>query len=133
MLHALNFTIPGVPCIYYGDEFGQPGANDPDNRRWMQFGDELSPDEKDVLACTQRLAALHNAEMPLLYGDYRLLFVDRDMLAYSRTYMRETVVTVLNKGSETRTVSLALPCGLTCGGKDTLSVEVAPVSFEIIK
>ena len=133
MLHALNFTIPGVPCIYYGDEFGQPGANDPDNRRWMQFGDELSPDEKDVLACTQRLAALHNAEMPLLYGDYRLLFVDRDVLAYSRTYMGETVVTVLNKGSETRTVSLALPCGLTCGGKDTLSVEVAPISFEIIK
>ena len=133
MLHALNFTLPGVPCIYYGDEFGQPGANDPDNRRWMQFGDELTPAEQEVLATTERLAHLRTASMPLLYGDYKLLLADADILAYSRTYMGETVVTVLNKGTQSRTVELTLPCGLTCGGASTVSVEVAPVSFEIIK
>lgn len=133
MLHALNFTIPGVPCIYYGDEFGQPGANDPDNRRWMQFGDELSPDEQAVLSCTKRLAALHNSSMPLLYGDYRLLHVDKDVMAWFRSYMGETVVTVLNKGTESRTLEIALPQGLSCGGRGTFSVEAAPVSFEIIK
>jgi cyclomaltodextrinase len=37
MLHAFNLTIPGVPCIYYGDEYGVPGGNDPDNRRMMKF------------------------------------------------------------------------------------------------
>lgn len=30
-------TIPGIPIIYYGDEYGLPGAGDPDNRRMMQF------------------------------------------------------------------------------------------------
>ena len=71
--------------------------------------------------------------MALIYGDYKLLRADRDILAYSRTYMGETVVTVLNKGAEAQTVDLVLPCGLTCNGKNALSVEVQPVSFEIIK
>jgi glycosidase len=132
MLHALNFTIPGVPCIYYGDEFGQPGANDPDNRRWMQFGDELNPSEKTVLEQTKRLAALHNSSMPLIYGDYRLLYVDKDVMAWSRSYMGEAVVTVLNKGTDTRQVTLTLPQGITSQGKPRVSVAVDPRSFAII-
>ncbi|MBQ6073375.1 MAG: hypothetical protein IJK90_05635 [Bacteroidales bacterium] len=132
MLHALNFTIPGIPCIYYGDEYGQPGANDPDNRRWMQF-EGLSADEKDVLSCTEGLAALHNGSMALIYGDFKLLMADRDILAWSRTYMGETVVTVLNKGTVAQKVDLSLPCGLTCQGRNTVSAEVQPVSFAIIK
>ena len=132
MLHALNFTIPGIPCIYYGDEYGQPGANDPDNRRWMQF-EGLSADEKDVLSCTEGLAALHNGSMALIYGDFKLLRADRDILAWSRTYMGETVVTVLNKGEAAQKVELTLPCGLTCQGRNTVSAEVQPVSFAIIK
>ena len=130
MLHVLNFTIPGVPCIYYGDEYGQPGANDPDNRRWMQF-EGLTPDEEDVLDMTECIAGIHNREMPLLYGDYKLLYADTDVLAYSRTYMGETVVTVLNKGPQTRTVELTLPCGLTCDGKNTLTVEVGPIFWDV--
>lgn len=132
MLHALNFTIPGVPCIYYGDEFGQPGANDPDNRRWMQF-DDLTPAEQSVRETTAALARMHNVSMPLIYGDYRLLFVDRDILAYSRSYMGETVAVVLNKGAEPRTLTLRLPCGLHLRGSSDCTVEVAPLSYEIIK
>ena len=37
MFLAFNFTIPGIPVIYYGDEIGMTGANDPDNRRQMRF------------------------------------------------------------------------------------------------
>ncbi len=132
MLHAMNFTIPGIPCIYYGDEFGQPGANDPDNRRWMQF-DGLTPDEQKTLEETEFLAHLHNASMPLIYGDYKLLYADKDVMAYSRSYMGETVVVVLNKAREPRKVDLTLPCGLTCDGQNQLSVEVAPVYYAIIK
>ncbi len=132
MLHAFNFTIPGIPCIYYGDEFGQPGANDPDNRRWMQF-DDLTPAEQSVLATTKALARMHNVSMPLIYGDYKLLYVDKDVLAYSRSYMGETVAVVLNKGAQSRSLTLNLPCGLTVRGKNSCTVEVAPLSYEIIK
>ncbi len=132
MLHALNFTIPGVPCIYYGDEYGQPGANDPDNRRWMQF-DGLTKDEQETLEETQFLARLHNTSMPLIYGDYKLLYADTDVLAYSRSYMGETTVVVLNKSRQPRKVDLTLPCGLACNGQNRLTVEVAPVHYAIIQ
>ena len=71
--------------------------------------------------------------MPLIYGDYKLLAVDDDVMAWSRSYMGETVVTVLNKGKEPRTVEITLPCGLSCGGRNAFSVEVAPVSYAIIQ
>ena len=58
---------------------------------------------------------------------------DDDIMAWSRTYMGETVVTVLNKGAEARTVELTLPCGLTCDGKNAFSVTVAPISYAIIQ
>jgi len=35
--YTLLFSMPGIPMIYYGDEFGMPGAGDPDNRRFMQW------------------------------------------------------------------------------------------------
>ena len=132
MLHALNFTIPGVPCIYYGDEYGQPGANDPDNRRWMRF-DDLTAAEQDVLATTSSLAHLHNATMPLIYGDYKLLFSDKDALAFSRTYMGETVLVVFNKSDQPRVVEVSLPCGLTIERQNDFYVELAPISYAIIK
>jgi len=132
MLHALNFTIPGVPCIYYGDEFGQPGANDPDNRRWMQF-DGLTEAEQDVLATTKELARLHNTSMPLIYGDYRELYASDDVLAYSRSYMGETVLVVLNKGEESQTLTLSLPCGLAVDGRTQCEVTAAPQSYVIIQ
>jgi len=39
-------TIPGLPVIYYGSEFGMTGVSDPDNRRMMRFGDDISKYEK---------------------------------------------------------------------------------------
>ena len=41
-------TIPGLPVIYYGSEFGMTGARS-DNRRMMRFGNELSVDERKML------------------------------------------------------------------------------------
>src|SRR5205085_625766 len=49
LAQAFLMSIDGVPMIYYGDEFGMTGAGDPDNRRDMRFGDQLSADEQRVL------------------------------------------------------------------------------------
>ncbi len=49
------YFIPGVPLLYYGDEFGMPGAGDPDNRRMMRFGAELNDREARTLGFVQRL------------------------------------------------------------------------------
>ncbi len=105
MLHAWNMTIPGIPVTYYGDEFGMPGANDPDNRRWMVFDDnKLDAFELRNRSIFSKLTELRNTNMPLLYGDFEFHLVEDEVLAYSRAYFNKQVVIVMNKsGKEVHT------------------------------
>lgn len=110
MLHAFNLTIPGIPIIYYGDEFGMPGANDPDNRRMMYF--DLSPAEQNVQKTVQQLTHLRNTHMALLYGDFRECPpVEQNPLifAYLRTYFKDAVLVVFNKQSGAAETTITLP------------------------
>lgn len=97
LLEVLNLTIPGVPCIYQGDEFGQCGANDPDNRRMMRF-DGLSENEQKMHDEVEALIRLRRSSMPLLYGDYEEKMCDNQVLVFTRSYMGETVVVGINNG-----------------------------------
>ena len=63
LLEAFMLTIPGVPCIYQGDEYGVPGANDPDNRRMMQF-DNYSVREQQHLDKVKKLIKLRRSSLP---------------------------------------------------------------------
>ncbi|MDR1417376.1 MAG: hypothetical protein LBJ57_08170 [Prevotellaceae bacterium] len=143
LLHALIFSMPGVPCIYYGDEYGQPGANDPDNRRWMQF-DGYKPEEQALLSKVKKLTSLRRELLPLTYGDVELLYVDDDALAIARTYFGQLVVSAINKGSEPKALQVELPQGYE-GAKLTdnfgatftqsesrLTIELPASSFEIL-
>lgn len=95
LLEVINLTIPGVPCIYQGDEYGQAGANDPDNRRMMRF-DGLTENEQWMLGQVEELIKLRRNSMPLLYGDYKRLYADDNVLVFSRTYMGEEMIIGIN-------------------------------------
>lgn len=45
---GLLFSVPGVPCVYYGDEAGLEGDKDPDNRRYFPWGEENQLLERKV-------------------------------------------------------------------------------------
>ena len=45
---ALLFNLPGIPCVYYGDEAGVEGGKDPDNRRYFPWGRENTELQKMV-------------------------------------------------------------------------------------
>lgn len=132
MLHALNLTLPGVPCIYYGDEYGQPGANDPDNRRWMEF-EGYSSYEQQVADAVKELTHLRRSSMPLMYGDYFRLAAENDIFAFMRSYMGEAVITFLNKSADSREVSVSLPFGLEYNGSSIVNVKLEPYSHLIIE
>jgi cyclomaltodextrinase / maltogenic alpha-amylase / neopullulanase len=125
MLHTFMFTIPGVPCIYYGDEYGQPGANDPDNRRWAQF-EPKNNREKRVYDNLKILTKERKNTMALMYGDYYELAKEKDFLAYVRIYMGEYVVVALNKSYSVVKRTLKLPVGLKHSGESTIEVELNP-------
>src|SRR6185436_1484974 len=80
---TLLLMVPGAPLIYYGDEIGMPGASDPDNRRMMRF-DGLAPNEADVLAHVRKLGGLRKASDILRRGDYKTIWVDDDVLVFTR-------------------------------------------------
>jgi len=134
MLHAFNMTLPGVPCIYYGDEIGMPGANDPDNRRMMAF-DGYTPMQIRLKERVKRLISLRNSNMALLYGDLFPLHVSPDVLAYVRIYMDQVVAVCINKGDDFFDIrSLELPFGLNTDDLVPYMGEtmVAPKGFAIM-
>jgi glycosidase len=108
MFNAFNLTIPGVPTIYYGDEFGSPGGNDPDNRKMMQF-DGYNPMEQETLDITKKLTSLRRNHMALNYGTFEPLIVNEDIYSFSRMYLDELIVVVFNKSNMVRDISISLP------------------------
>lgn len=104
-LHAFNMTIPGVPVIYYGDEIGDPGANDPDNRRMMRF-DNLSNQEKETREITAKLIKLRKENLALTYGDFNIETVTDKQLIYRRKYFSNEVIVVFNKSNEETKINI---------------------------
>lgn len=107
-LNAFNLTIPGIPTIYYGDEMGMPGANDPDNRRLMQF-EGLNPEEIITKEITKDLIHLRRNNLCLTYGDFNVLYVDDYTLAYMRSYFDKTAIIVFNKSKKPLPVLIKIP------------------------
>jgi cyclomaltodextrinase / maltogenic alpha-amylase / neopullulanase len=105
---AFNMTIPGIPVIYYGDEFGMPGAGDPDNRRMMRF-DSLSSQEKRMKEITQKLTHLRSSSMPLLYGDYSVIEVSDRTFVYIRSYFDQVAIAIFSKDSGSKKIDFMLP------------------------
>lgn len=107
MLDAFIMTIPGIPVIYYGDEIGMPGANDPDNRRMMKF-DNLTNDEKGVKEMVKKLTEFRKNNLALTYGDFQTLLVTDKQYAFVRKYFDNVVVVVFNKSEKTEKVEITL-------------------------
>ncbi|MBO4351281.1 MAG: hypothetical protein J6A01_10095 [Proteobacteria bacterium] len=76
---TILLTNPGVPLIYYGDEYGMEGSNDPDNRRMMEFGDELSSEQKGTLDYVRLLGNIRKTHPAITQGH-------RENLSYGGGY-----------------------------------------------
>ncbi|MBI1222318.1 MAG: alpha-amylase [Bacteroidetes bacterium] len=95
MMMAFNYMIPGIPVVYYGDEIGMPGANDPDNRRMMRF-DSLSPDELKLRSTVSELGKIRSSSMALMYGSTEVENY-RNYLCVQRKYGNETILAYWSK------------------------------------
>jgi glycosidase len=110
---ALAFTFlltqRGIPLIYYGDEVGMPGAADPDNRRPMRFGTDLSAQETRLLEHVRAVGRLRATHPGLRRGARRSLHTDGDGYVYTRGAGADVAVVALNRGTTARMVSVRLP------------------------
>lgn len=104
LFYAYMMTIPGLPVIYYGSEFGMTGAADPDNRRMMRFDDQLDLFEKQLLKETAQLVKIRNQHPALRYGDISFLNADKDIFTFIRNDFNEIILVHLSKNSENESV-----------------------------
>ena len=96
LLEVINMTLPGVPCIYQGDEYAEVGANDPDNRHMMRF-ETLNEAERTMRNQVAELIHMRRHSMPLLYGDLMVLQQTPDEITYQRVYLGEKVTVHINR------------------------------------
>jgi glycosidase len=108
-------AVDGVPMIYYGDEIGMTGAGDPDNRRDMRFGEQISPDEQRVLANLGKLGAIRREHPALRYGSRRPLRSDHDVYAFVRAHLDDRIVVAFNRGKADANVDLEVSPELSDG------------------
>jgi len=137
LAQAFLMSIDGVPMVYYGDEIGMTGAGDPDNRRDMRFGDQVSSDEKRVLENFKKLGAIRNRHPALRYGSRRAVKIDHDVYAFVRAHLDDRVALVFNRGKTNARIEINVAPELADGdyvevlSGNKVSVANGNLSFDL--
>ena len=109
----LVYTVPGIPSIYYGSEFGIPGnkenGSDWNLRPDLNLADFNEKDELPALYTT--LGHLKQRFPELTYGDYRELYLTTGQFAFARCLDGRAVVTALNNADDGAHMEINLPIG----------------------
>lgn len=124
----MQMTYVGAPMIYYGDEVGMWGANDPGSRKpmvWedMEYEDEIynadgtthAPDRvevnTDLLNHYKKLIAIRNNHKALQVGSYKTVLTDDEngVLIFERTHENERLIVVINNSGEEQRIDIPEP------------------------
>ncbi|MFF5794370.1 glycoside hydrolase family 13 protein [Paeniglutamicibacter sp. NPDC012692] len=120
-----QFSFPGIPLVFAGDEFGLKGFNGEDSRTPMPWD---APEKwgADLRGLYADLAALRTEHRALVDGSLRFLHAEGDLLAYVREHASGSVLCVVSRGPVAET---SLGTGLRLVGDTTeplMQVGIAP-------
>ena len=92
MASLIQFTLPGVPSIYYGDEIGMQGMKDPFNRECMKWDCQNS----ELLKWYTRLGEIRRGHKVFSDGEFRHVYCNGSAIAYERFNDEESVLVAIN-------------------------------------
>jgi len=123
----MQMTYVGAPMIYYGDEVGMWGANDPDCRKPMiwndiKYQDEIykpdqskrSPDKvevnQDLKEHYKKLIAIRNNNLALQLGSFSTILCDdiKDVYVFERIYENQKIYVVLNNSNSNNEITFSV-------------------------
>ncbi len=97
---VVQFTFPGVPCIYYGDEIGMTDEPELGSRGCMIWRQELW--DQGLLEFYQKLIGLRKQSPSLRNGGFQMLAVEKDTIAYQRESRTERILVVAHRDMNPR-------------------------------
>jgi glycosidase len=95
LAYGLMFGMPGIPCVYYGSEWGVPGQmeNGRDNALRPFFD---RPDPNDLTEYIVKLSEIHKQEATLRHGDYQKLFLTNRQFVFQRAWEARQILVAVN-------------------------------------
>lgn len=103
----MQMTLPGVPSIYYGDEFALEGLSDPGNRRTLPVPEDIH--DRDMLTMVRNTAMLRRTLPFLVDGTLRAYACNDDVLCYRRRSADGQTASILINHSLSNTRSVRVP------------------------
>lgn len=128
---AMLFTLPGVPTIYYGDEVGLEGKEDPDNRRPFPWGRE----DKNIQTFVSKWAKKRQEWDVLTQGDFHILYDDRCLYLLRVINQGKWLLTAINpsdKGHKVDWGKVENPSKIWIDGLEVKELVVPPSSYTIL-
>ena len=123
---VIQFTMPGSPTIYYGDEAGRQGFEDPFNRRTYPWGNE----DVELIEFHKQLTAMRRRVHCIRMGSLKKLDAGHGYIAYARFDSEDCAVVLVNVRDEE--IRLSVPvweAGVDAGAKMKLEVSTADEAY----
>ena len=109
MFHVMNNVLPGIPTIFYGDEYGQVGAGGVDSKRDMKFQNQLTILESHLKSRISKLNSLRSQYPSLSLGDFFILRESTNHSVWLKSYYNEKILIFFNLQDKTIEVNVPLP------------------------
>ena len=109
LIYAMMFGMPGIPCVYYGSEWGARGnKSDGDQALRACFAE---PQENELTAFIGKLAKAKKASHALNYGNFSSVVLTNRQCIFERAAQGERVLVAINADGEPYTAHFDAGCG----------------------
>lgn len=98
LIYTLLFGMPGIPCVYYGSEWGTKAEKSQGDLALRVSFDE--PIENELFCYISALAEIKKNSKSLNYGDFKSVVLTNKQCIFSRTFENETILVCINADSE---------------------------------
>ena len=99
LVYGLLFAMPGIPCVYYGSEWGALGTRTKDDDTGLRPCFE-APEQNDLTKFIGKLARIHRERRSIIYGTYKMVFLTNRQLVFERAFEGERLLCAINLDGE---------------------------------
>lgn len=133
---VFQFTYIGVPYIYYGDEVGLSGGEEPQSRKCMIWNYEKQNFE--LLELYKKMIRIRKENKTLIYGDYKTIYCKDNVIAFVRKDKKSTMLIVINNTYKKIKIDLKINheyLNIITGENEIINemIEVNPMDYKIFK